>query len=228
MHNTKMNTQQNNEIILKIKCLHLERTFCTSPCYLRWGSSQPCHSCGVFLSGAHPKPHCTWNPHGSASFSPVVRAVLPSPSTGTEAWAVITLCSWRDIQLKLVSTACLWHSLQPPARAKQPEHTWEGKDSANSAAYGIASDYDLYLGFGSEIQRKAGRWAGSSILDQKFGMGIGDPRGLHLYHCIGWGDEEGKVTGRFWHFEIIDNLHGALVLFNIKSVTSGPVFQGWI
>lgn len=36
------------------------------------------------------------------------------------------------------------------------------------------------------------------------------------------------MTGRFWHFEITDSLHEALVLFNMKSVTSGPVFQGEI
>lgn len=232
-HSMKMHTQHYKEMILKIKCLHLERVFCTSPRYLRWGSSQPCLSGrprgGAFLSVAHPQPRCTWKPHGSAYFFSRGQSRASFSFCRGEAWAAIALCSWRDLQLKLLSTAHPWDSLQPPGRAKQPEHTWEGKDPENSVcACGMASDYDQFLGFGSEVQRKAGRWAGSSILDHNFCAGTGATWGLPLHRCIGWGEEERKVTGRFWHFEITDSLHEALVLFNMKSVTSGPVFQGEI
>lgn len=180
MHSTKMHTQQNNEKILKIKWLHLERVFCTSPRYLRWGSSQPClsgrPSGGAFLSIAHPQPHCTWKPHGSAYFFCSGQSSASFPFCRDEAWAAITLCSWRDLQLKLVSTAYCGIAF-----SLQAEHTWEGKDPENSAAYGMASDYDQFLGIGSEMQRKAGRWTDSSILDQKFGAGIGV---LEASHCV--------------------------------------------
>lgn len=140
--------------------------------------------------------------------SPGGRAMLPSPSAGTKLGLPLH-CALGETFSSNWSTAYLWDSLQLPGRAKQPEHTWEGRILKN-AAYGVASDYDQFLGFGSEIQRKAGRWAGSSILDQKFDAGIGSPPTASLHRMRGGGRKSD------WHFEIIDNLHEALVLLNTE------------
>lgn len=110
-------------------------------------------------------------------------------------------------QTDLQPTCGIVFSLQ----AEQSSQSTPGRGRIlKTAAYGVASDYDQFLGFGSEIQRKAGRWAGSSILDQKFDAGIGSPPTASLHRMRGGGRKSD------WHFEIIDNLHEALVLFNIE------------
>lgn len=209
----RMHTQRNSKIILKIKCVQLEKAFCTSPCYPSWGSSQPCHSGrpsgGAFLSGC-PSPASLYLTTSWFSLfllqgaEPCCLPLLQGRSLG---FHYTVLLERPSAQTDLQPTCGIVFSLQ----AEQSSQSTPGRGRIlKTAAYGVASDYDQFLGFGSEIQRKAGRWAGSSILDQKFDAGIGSPPTASMHRMRGGGRKSD------WHFEIIDNLHEALVLFNIE------------
>lgn len=136
----RMHTQRNSKIILKIKCVHLERAFCTSPCYPSWGSSQPCHSGrpsgGAFLSGC-PSPASLYLTTSWFSLF-LLQGAEPCclPLLQGMKLRLPLHCALGETFSSNWSTAYLWDSLQPPGRAKQPEHTWEGEDPENCCLWG--------------------------------------------------------------------------------------------